>query len=75
MYPTQQVAEDALIEAHIRFTYAQGYGPVGIYRCDDCGLFHLTSKGPENERLLQARKAGEISRQKQANEWARRLNK
>lgn len=71
-YLTQELAEEALIGAHTRFDYGKGKGPVGIYRCEDCGNFHLTSKGPVNSKLDQHLKDGTINRQKQADEW---LNK
>ena len=75
MYQTQMLAEDVLIETHIRFDYAPGFGPVGVYRCDECGLFHLTSQGPVNERLAQFKKEGNLDRQKVAEQWARKLKK
>jgi hypothetical protein len=73
MFPSIDLAEEALIETHIRFNYTEGHGPVGVYRCDDCGHFHLTSKGPVNERLAQYRREGKIDREKIANYWTRKL--
>ena len=72
-FPSQEVAEEVLIETHIRFNYAAGHGPVGVYRCDDCGQFHLTSKGPVNERLSQYRREGKIDREKTADYWIKKL--
>lgn len=73
LYLTQQLAEEALIGARTRFDYAKSYGPVAVYRCDDCGYFHLTSKGPVNEALTQQLKDGKIDRQKQADDWLNKL--
>jgi hypothetical protein len=75
IYQTQTMAEDALIEANIRFDYASGFGPVGVYKCDDCGLFHLTSQGPVNERLAKAKNEGTLDRQKVAEQWEQKLKK
>lgn len=69
MYPSQEVAEDVLIETHTRFEYGPGNGPIAVYRCEDCGRFHLTSRGPMNARLAKALADGTIRRQKEANRW------
>ncbi len=73
VYLTQELAEEALLGAHTRFHYAKGQGPVGVYKCDDCGYFHLTSKGTVNSKLAQEIKAGNIDRQKRADEWVNKL--
>lgn len=75
MYPTQQVAEDVLIEARTRYDYAQGYGPVGVYKCDDCGEYHLTSQGPMNEKLATYLRDGKIDLQKEADRWMKKFKK
>ena len=69
VYLTQEIAEDALIEARTRYEYANHRGPVGVYKCDDCGYFHLTSKGPINPSLAKLQDEGKIARQKEANRW------
>lgn len=74
VYATITLAEDALLDAHIRFEYA-GQGPIAIYRCDDCGYYHFTSQGTMNERLKNALKDGSIARQKQASHWERKFGK
>ena len=74
-YRTQEIAEDALIEAWINFDYRIGNGPVAVYRCDDCGEFHLTSTGPMNARLTDAIESGSIKRQKDANQWASKFKR
>lgn len=73
IYSTQEQAEEALLGAHTRFNYAEGRGPVAVYKCDDCGYFHLTSKGPVNATLAQHLKEGKIDRQKLADEWLNKL--
>lgn len=73
VYVTREQAEEALVGAHTRFDYARGQGPVNVYRCDDCGYFHLTSKGPVNEVLQQRKKEGKIDREKEADAWLNKL--
>ncbi len=69
LYHSEQLAEDALIEAHIHFDYRSGGGPIAVYRCEDCGDYHLTSRGPMNERLARLLDKGEIQKQKEASRW------
>ena len=69
VYLTELLAEDALIEAHIHFDYRAGGGPIAIYQCDDCGQYHLTSRGPMNVPLAKQLANGTISKQKQAKRW------
>ena len=73
VYPTQEIAEDALIEARTHFDYAAHQGPIGVYQCEDCGHYHLTSKGPVNNKLSQFLGNGKIDRQKEANHWLDKL--
>ncbi len=75
MYPSQEIAEDALIEARTQFDYKPNQGPVGVYLCEDCGYYHLTSQGKMNERLAAQLKDGKIKRQKEANQWMDKLKK
>ena len=69
VYGSQELAENALIEAWTRFDFAADNGPVAVYRCDDCGEYHLTSRAPMNPRLSQAIAEGKIRRQKEADRW------
>lgn len=75
MYLTRETSEDALIEAWTRFDYSEGNGPVAVYKCEDCGSFHLTSQGPMNERLSAALASGTIQRQKEADRWLDKLKR
>lgn len=74
-YGSESLAVEALIEAHIQFNYRSGSGPVSIYLCDECGQYHLTSKGLMNERLTAALKDGTIARQRAAVQWQERFKK
>lgn len=75
MYPTAEIAEDALLEARINYDFGQRNGPITIYRCEDCGAYHLTSKGEMNEKLRQYLATGKISSQKEANHWMNKIKK
>ena len=75
VYLTLELAEEALVQAHTRVDYRKGDGPMNVYRCDDCGYFHLTSQGQMNERLLQEYKNGNIGRQKLADQWNNKWKK
>ena len=75
MYLTQEMAEDALIDAWGQFDFKEGLGPVSIYRCDDCGAYHFTSQGEMNIRLAEAIATGKIRLQKEAARWMDKINK
>jgi hypothetical protein len=73
VYDRPEWAEEALLEAHIVYQYPPEKGPVSFYLCDECGGYHLTSKGPMNERLAAAVKDGSLRRLQEANRWRDRL--
>jgi hypothetical protein len=73
IYLTKEIAEEALIEARTRYEYAHGQGPISVYKCDDCGYFHLTSKGIMNARLEQLQREGTLKLKKESDEWERRI--
>ncbi len=75
MYPSQEIAEDALIEAHTRFEYGKGSGPIAVYQCDDCGHFHFTSQGAVNERLSTLMKDGKLKRMREAANWENKFRR
>lgn len=69
MYETVQLAEDVLIELWTKNDYRENQGPVNIYRCDDCGFFHLTSRGEMNANLAQYLSSDKVRINKAANKW------
>ena len=75
VYSTREMAEEALIQAHIQFDFAKGNGPVAVYKCDDCGYYHLTSKGAMNEKLINEIKSGKVGLHKEANRWLDKFKK
>ena len=72
-YTTPEIAEEALIEAHIQYQYPKGSGPIAIYQCEDCGRFHLTSRGEMNPTLAKYYEEGKIKLQKEAQQWMNRI--
>jgi hypothetical protein len=74
VYLSEALAEDALIDAHSRNDYAHT-GPVAVYRCDDCGYFHFTSKGTVNPKLAELLKSGKLNRAREASAWESKLKR
>jgi hypothetical protein len=69
MFATQIMAEDALLDLWMKNEYTPGHAPVTIYKCEDCGEFHLTSKGQMNEKLSEAVKNGKVKLHREAKRW------
>jgi hypothetical protein len=74
-YATPAIADDVLIELWSKNEYNPASAPIAVYRCDDCGLFHLTSKGVMSEKLSTAIASGKIKRQREANRWEEKFKK
>ena len=74
VYPTEVIAEEALIDSHSRNNYA-GTGPVAVYQCEECGYYHFTSKGPMNKKLAEQIASGKIKLQQQASQWSQKWRK
>lgn len=74
-YQSYEKAVEALLAARTKFNYREGSGPVSVYHCDECGMYHLTSQGPINEQLKKSLSDGSIDRQKQADYWEQRFKK
>ena len=75
VYQSEQIAEEVLIEAWTRYNYKTDQGPVAVYKSDDCGQYHLTSRGPMNAKLASALAEGKISKQKQARQWEEKFRR
>lgn len=69
MFASQQIAEDVLIELWSKNEYVEGHAPVSVYKCEDCGYFHLTSRPPMSESLSSALRSGKIKLNREANKW------
>jgi hypothetical protein len=75
VYESHDMAVEALVEARTRYTYSSGNGPIAVYKCDECGFYHLTSKGQINSELEKRLKNGKIDLEKEANRWLDRMKK
>ena len=73
VYDSAVQAEQALVDLQGRNDYRSGAGPVAVYRCEFCGGYHLTSKGPANDFLSTQLKDGKIQLQREANKWMDKL--
>lgn len=69
------LAEDALIAAWASHNYSLPHAPVAVYQCDDCGLYHLTSKGEMNKSLSEMISSGKMQKMKEAERWTDKLNR
>jgi hypothetical protein len=68
-FSSEQLAEDVLIELWSKNNYIENHAPIAVYRCDDCGLYHLTSRGPMNEKLSTYLKSDRSKLDKEASKW------
>jgi hypothetical protein len=68
-YNSKEVAEDILIELWTTHDYPENRAPLNVYLCTDCGYFHLTSRGPMNDKLAKYLAGGKIKLNKEASRW------
>jgi hypothetical protein len=75
MFASQQLAEEVLIELWSKNEYASGHAPIAIYKCEDCGYYHLTSRGPMNSTLAEALSSGKLKLLREANKWTEKFKR
>ena len=75
MFLSESIAEEALISAWITYEYTHGNGPIGVYLCDECGSYHLTSRGPINKKLEASIASGKIQKSKEVNAWLNKIRR
>jgi hypothetical protein len=75
IFESESFAEEALIELWSKNEYVAESAPQAVYKCDDCGNFHLTSRGPMNSKLQEAIKSGKIKLNREANKWLNKINR
>jgi len=75
IYLTEDLAVEALIGAWMAYNYPAGQGPQAVYRCEDCGNYHLTSRGPMNAKLADMLAKGSIRKQKEADDWEEKIRR
>lgn len=73
LYADKQLAEEALIQHHIRNNYRAGEGPVNVYQCPMCGNWHFTSKGEMSELFEDEETRRFIERERRSFEWEQKL--
>jgi hypothetical protein len=71
-YQTENLALEALIEARTRFVQNTSNN---VYRCEECGNWHLTSKGEVSPKLQKMMQNGSLERSRLAYYWERKLGK
>lgn len=69
-YDTENLAVEALLGARVAYA---GNTSISVYLCEDCGKWHLSSKGNVNGRLAKELASGKIERQREADFWERKL--
>jgi hypothetical protein len=71
-YDTEVLAINALMDARIKFV---GNNATGVYLCDKCGYWHLTSKGELHPNLKSDLESGKIKKEQQAFFWEKKFRK
>lgn len=74
-FDSEELAREALIEVRARNNFPDGQGPNGIYVCEYCKCYHLTSKSPDNTLIDSTEARERIRREREANFWLNKLNK
>lgn len=64
------MAEEALIEARIRFVHNSA---VAVYECEHCGEWHLTSQGEMDPKLKKLLDQGSIGKSREALDWKMKI--
>lgn len=73
IFQSKELAEEALIQNHIRNNHRAGSGPINVYECNDCQNWHFTSTGETSFLLLDTEVKNRISKDRRAMEWEYRL--
>ncbi|MEO9868856.1 hypothetical protein [Ekhidna sp.] len=72
-FELKELAEESLIQHHIRNNYQRGQGPLNVYQCLDCGNWHFTSKGDSHEMFEDPEVIRKINHERRGLEWEQRL--
>jgi len=75
IFNTEAMAEDVLIELWTKNDYVENHAPVSVYQCEDCGFYHLTSRGPMNEKLAVYLAGNKSKLNKEAYRWLEKFRK
>ena len=74
-YDAESQAIEALLFVWSQNSFREGEGPVTVYCCDECGGFHLTSKGEMHEKLKELLKSGKLDKLREAARWEQKFRK
>jgi hypothetical protein len=70
-YYTEAEVQEALIRSHIRFVKAAS----NYYQCNDCGEYHLTSKGEPHPILDDPTVQQRIKQERLSQDWEGRFRR
>jgi hypothetical protein len=73
IFQSKELAEEALIQNHIRNNHREGSGPINVYECRDCSNWHFTSNGNVSPLLLDSEIKKRIAKERTALEWEYRF--
>jgi hypothetical protein len=73
IFQSKELAEEALIQNHIRNNHREGSGPINVYECRDCLNWHFTSNGNVSPLLLDSEIKKRIAKERTALEWEYRF--
>ena len=70
-YFTEEEVREALIRSQIRFLKAAS----NYYQCNDCGEYHLTSRGGQHPVLSEPAVQKRIKQERQSQDWEERFRR
>lgn len=73
IFESKELAEEALIQNHIRNNHRKGSGPINVYECRDCLNWHFTSKGESSGLLEDPIVISRITSEQRAIDWEYKL--
>ena len=68
-FESEDLAEEALVQNHIRNNHRKGAGPRDVYECVDCGRWHFTSRQSETSILTDEEVLQRIEKERRTLEW------
>lgn len=72
-YTSKNAAISALLELHQKSNFSSGQGPQNVYRCTECDLYHLTSRGPAIAELQQKKTGNHERTQNEILRWEKKF--
>lgn len=75
MFPSRELAEEALIAARTIYKVRESSGPQSVYLCNDCGEWHLTSRNAPDSPVNNPETKERISRQVESDFWEQKFKR